>query len=954
MNYLNNFLDKKEFIRIDLNIGEILDESGDNLNYIFILFSGNIRHIYVENKKEIPVYKYQVGSIFNIKNKAYVKENLIATNKVVFYKIKKVDFFKLYNENKEIKDFYDDAPTDYEYISFILFLVEQGFLNIKSFNLVAGNLKKYLKIDYFQDLNRDSYDYKQIFFIDDFDLNIEFGKNFKFEKKLLKSNFKNRVITFDKDLKLVLNEIFSIKKNPPQSNPPQSNLSFSTKGKLSNSELKKEKTFKENLFTKRPNYKKEVLMCFEMYCMTFNIPFKRELIKNYIDIRSRNQEELSFYDFSIIADYLGLTLSISKFKIKDLKNVNLNTIIKFGERLAIIRETSKDTIKIEIPFEGFKNLKLNSGDNFLGDEITIFLLEKSRITPKNIFNLKWFLPYLKKYKNSISQVLISSFLVQLFALSNPLLIQVIIDKVISQRSIDTLQVLGIALLIITIFEGLLSSLKTFLMVETTNRIDQLLGAQVINHLLRLPLEYFDRRPVGELSTRISELERIRNFLTGIGLTTILDSIFSIIYIVIMLIYSIKLTFIALIVIPVQVFITLVGSPLYKSQLRESAIANAKTQSLLVETISNVQTIKTQNAETFARWNWQNKYSKYIKQSFNKLITSVSITQISNVLQKISQLIVLWFGAIMVLKNELTLGQLIAFRIISGYVTQPILRLSSLWQNIEELNVSFERLGDIINTPSEFNDKDYGKIQMPEILGDIEYRNVSFTFPNTNKLILKSINFKIKNNSFIGLIGKSGSGKSTIAKLLSRLYEPSEGQIKIDGNDISKVELNSLRKQLGFVGQESNLFLGTVRENICFGIDNLNDQDIISAAKIADIHDFIMSSTYGYNTNIGERGNRLSGGQRQRIAIARAIIMRPKILILDEATSALDKKTENTILNNLESLKGITIIIITHRVETLKNFRNVVIVDEGKILDQGNYSEIVKNNSSYFKEFRENI
>ena len=355
--------------------------------------------------------------------------------------------------------------------------------------------------------------------------------------------------------------------------------------------------------------------------------------------------------------------------------------------------------------------------------IDCLIPEKVRITPQENFGFGWFLPELKKYRVILSQVLFASFVVQLFTLANPLIIQVIIDKVISQRSLDTLQVLGIALLILTLVEGFLASLRTFLLTETTNRIDQRLGSEVIDHLLKLPLEYFDIRPVGELATRIGELEKIRNFITGQGITTIIDALLSFVYIFVMLLYSVKLTIIALIVIPIQVGLTFLGAPIFRRQFRESAENNAKTQSHLVEVLTGIQTVKSQNIEMVSRWRWQEFYSRYIGSTFKKIITGTLINQSGQVLQKISQLLVLWTGATMVLNGQLTLGQLIAFRIISGFVTQPILRLTNLWQSVQELKVGFERLGDVINTNTESDEIDKGKISMPAVNGKVEFKDV---------------------------------------------------------------------------------------------------------------------------------------------------------------------------------------------------------------------------------------
>ena len=466
--------------------------------------------------------------------------------------------------------------------------------------------------------------------------------------------------------------------------------------------------------------------------------------------------------------------------------------------------------------------------------------------------------------------------------------------------------------------------------------------------MRLPLNYFDKRPVGELGSRIDELEKIREFLTGQALSTILDAIFSFIYILVMFLYSALLTLIALIVVPIQIVITLLGAPLFRRQFRQAAEDNSKTKSHLVEVITSIQTVKSQNIETISRWKWQKLYSKYITRSFERTVSGTLIGQISQVLQKISQLLVLWVGATLVLKGQLTLGQLIAFRIISGYVTQPLLRLSTIWQNIQELRVSFERLGDVIDTPQESDNLDKQKISMPPVQGKVSFQDVTFSFDKSNSNILNNVSFEIEKGQFVGIVGESGSGKSTLMKLLSRLYSPNLGKVKIDGYDIDKVELYSLRRQIGIVPQEPILFSGTVMENIALTQSEATNDEIIKAAKLAEAHDFIMNLPNGYSSEVGERGSSLSGGQRQRIAIARTLLNKPQILILDEATSALDYNTEKKLCDNLmKSLKDKSVFFITHRLATIKNSDLIIVMHNGKLDELGSYKQLMANKGRYY-------
>ncbi|MEX1316080.1 MAG: peptidase domain-containing ABC transporter, partial [Synechococcaceae cyanobacterium] len=452
---------------------------------------------------------------------------------------------------------------------------------------------------------------------------------------------------------------------------------------------------------------------------------------------------------------------------------------------------------------------------------------------------------------------------------------------------------------------------------------------------------------------IAELEKIRTFLTGQALTTILDAAFSVIYIIVMALYSWVLTLVALAVVPIQVGLTVLGAPLFRRQYRDAAQENAKTQSHLVEVLTGIQTVKAQNVEMVSRWKWQDLYSSYISKAFEKTITGTALSQTSQVLQKLSQLLVLWVGATLVLNGELTLGQLIAFRIISGYVTQPILRLGSIWQNIQELRVSFERLADVVDTPEESNEADKKKIPLPPVHGSVRFEDVTFRFNPGTPPVLHNVNLTIPAGTFVGVVGQSGSGKSTLMKLLARLYSPESGRVVIDDYDIDKVELYSLRRQIGIVPQEPLLFSGSISDNIALGNPNASSDDIVEAAIIACAHQFIMELAAGYSTNIGERGAGLSGGQKQRIAIARTLITKPKLLVMDEATSALDYDTERRLCDNLvESLKGETVFFITHRLSTIRRADTIVMMDQGVVVEQGTHEELLRLQGRYYALYRQ--
>lgn len=696
------------------------------------------------------------------------------------------------------------------------------------------------------------------------------------------------------------------------------------------------------------------IACFQMLSKHLEMPFRREVIRRIFNDQMNRQGVISFQLCAYLAELIGLKAQLVDIPNSSVSRIPTPALIRYGESYAVLYETSERTVVLGVPSKGILRLKpaelitqLEVEESSYSPQLRVLLVSSTTATPRQRFGVQWFVPYLSRHRRVLIEVFVASFFVQLAALANPLVIQMIIDKVIAQNSISTLHVLGILLLVVGLFEAVLSTLRTYLFVDTTNRIDMGLGSEIIDHLLRLPLRYFERRPVGELSTRINELENIRQFLTGTALTVGLDALFSVVYIIVMLIYSWQLTLVGLGTIPIFVAITLIASPTVSRQLRNKAERNAETQSYLVEVMSGIQTVKAQNIELRARFSWQERYARFVGAGFKTVVTSTLANSTSSFLNKLSSLLVLWVGAYLVLQGDLTLGELIAFRIISGYVTSPILRLAQLWQNFQETALSLERLGDIVDTPQEA-EKDRDNITLPPVAGSVKYDNISFRFANSGPLQLCNVNLEIPAGKFVGIVGQSGSGKSTMMKLLLRLYDPEAGRILIDGYDVSKVELYSLRRQVGVVPQETLLFDGTVQENIALTNPEASTEEIIEAAKVAAAHEFIMNLPNGYNTRVGERGAGLSGGQRQRIAIARSVLQRPKLLVLDEATSALDYPTERQVCLNLaDEFQGNTVFFITHRLNTIKNADIIVVMDGGKVIEQGKHDDLMGLRGHYF-------
>lgn len=701
----------------------------------------------------------------------------------------------------------------------------------------------------------------------------------------------------------------------------------------------------------------EAFAVLRMLSRNFDLPFRRDVIRRILEDQLQRAEGkgIGIMQLAAVADLLGLRASLLEVPIKSVARLPVPAVAIDNGHPVVIWQADASGLLIGDPRSSQRKLTMADVESLLDEKgnLAILSLERANTTPRERFGLSWFVPAIQQHRGILIQVLIASFFVQLFALLNPLLIQQIIDAVIAQGNLKSLNVLGSLLVAMAVAEAILGSLRTYLFSDTTNRIDISLGSTIIDHLLRLPLSYFSKRPVGEVSSRVNELEKIRRFLTGTALTVVLDSVFSVIYIAVMLLYSPILTLWALGVIPFFIGLTAAAAPVIRKQLREQAESNAQVQSHLVETLGGMETVKGQGMELHSRWRWQQLYGGQIAAGFRNTITSTAAGSASHFLEQLSGLLVLWVGAGLVLQGKLTLGQLIAFRILSGYVTSPLLRLATLWQNFQETALSLERLSDIVDHPQEIEIAGENLPPLPPISGAISYERVNFRFASSGQLQLLNVDFSIPAGSFVGIVGSSGSGKSTLLKLLTRLYDPLDGTIRLDGNDISKVDLYSLRRQIGVVPQDSLLFDGTIQENISLTRPDADFEEIIEAAKVACAHDFIQQLPAGYSSSVGERGSGLSGGQRQRLAIARMILKQPRLLVLDEATSALDVDTEQQLTRNLSAAyRGRTVLFITHRLGNLRHADHILVLHNGALVEQGPHADLMAIGGRYATLFRQ--
>jgi subfamily B ATP-binding cassette protein HlyB/CyaB len=567
------------------------------------------------------------------------------------------------------------------------------------------------------------------------------------------------------------------------------------------------------------------------------------------------------------------------------------------------------------------------------------------------FGISWFVEAIHKYRYVLGEVLIASFFLQLFALVSPLFFQVVIDKVLSSRTVTTLDVLIIGLVSISIFEATLGIMRTYIFAHTTNRIDVELGARLFRHLLALPLAYFHARRVGDSVARVRELENIRNFLTSSALTLVIDLFFTFVFLAVMFVYSPLLTVIVLAAFPFYIGISAAATPLFRQRLDEKFARGAENQAFLVESVTGVETLKAMAVEPQMQRRWEKQLAGYVSASFRVINLGNYASQLVQCINKLVTAGILFFGAKLVIQGALTIGELVAFNILAGRVSTPVLRLAQMWQDFHQARLSVARLGDVLNTPAEPTFSG-GRTSLPAIRGDVAFDHVSFRYRIDGPEVLHDLSFHVPAGQVVGVVGASGSGKSTLAKLIQRLYVPESGRVLVDGVDIASIDAAWLRRQLGIVLQENVLFNCSIRENISLAQPGAPIERVIAAAKLAGAHEFILELQEGYDTLVGERGSTLSGGQRQRIAIARALMSEPRILIFDEATSALDYESERVVQHNMSQIaKDRTLFVVAHRLSTVRFADRILTLDHGRLIEDGTHDELVRRGGRYAMLYR---
>jgi subfamily B ATP-binding cassette protein HlyB/CyaB len=633
---------------------------------------------------------------------------------------------------------------------------------------------------------------------------------------------------------------------------------------------------------------------------------------------------------------------------EELVNVPLPAVgMDHNNAFFVIAKVDGDRVLIHRPDRSSPELVTSEGlvEEWSGNLILFAAESATRATAK--FDFTWFIPVMIKYRRMLGEVLVASLFLQLIGLVTPLLFQVVMDKVLVHRGIATLNVIAVAWVTCTIFETLLSGLRTYLFSHTTSRIDVELGASLFRHLIALPLAYFQARRVGDSVARMREIENIRAFLTGNAITALLDCVFSIIFIGVMLVYSGWLTLVVVASIPAYVLLSALFTPVLRARVAERFTRGANSQAFLVESITSIHTLKSMAVEPLMTREWDTQLAGYVRSGFSTAVWGSLARESVGLVGKIVTVATIWVGARLVMDGALTVGQLVAFNMLAGRVSQPILRMAQLWTDFQQTGVSMERMGDILNQPGE---QSTGKGALPEIVGHVELDSVRFRYRVDGPEILKNVSLQISPGEVVGIVGPSGSGKSTLTRLIQRLYVPEQGRVLVDGVDLVQVDPASLRRQIGVVLQENVLFNRTVRENIALADPAASLQQVIDAAKLAGAHEFIQELTEGYDTLVEEQGTSLSGGQRQRIAIARALLTDPRIVIFDEATSALDSESEQVIQANMGDIcRGRTVIIIAHRLSSVRHAGRILVMEKGLLVEEGTHDRLISDASSRYAQ-----
>lgn len=694
----------------------------------------------------------------------------------------------------------------------------------------------------------------------------------------------------------------------------------------------------------------QALACVLYLASASKIAYSEELIRRNLNDIEQRLGALRLPQIGLQLEALGFDTRPLRARPWDLARLEPPAMLEIDGGFVLLLAAGRGGgVLIGDPREGLKRISLQQLEESFPDGLELLLIRESdRQLNGDGFGLGWFLPAFQAYPGLMLTTLVTGFMAQLLATVQPLGWMLVINTVVGLNNGSLLLPLVVVLVVSTVASSILNAIRGLIAADLSDRVDVRLGASVVEHLLRLPLPYFESRQVGGILFNVNQLYSIRKFLMEQLLGVGLDLVFSVVFLVVLFILSPQLTLLSLLVVPALVVLNITATPVLQRQIKESNRQAAAASSYLVEVLSGMRTVKSQNFEVEARWEWINRYRKFTNSRFRLTQLSTLVGEAANLVSGVLDIAVIAVAALLILNNQLSMGALFAIYMLSKRMVAPLLRLSGIWQGYQEMKISLAALSEImLAMPESGSSQESQAIPLPPLRGDLRFEDIAFRYGDRGPLLIDGLNLHIEAGQFVGIAGLSGSGKSTLVQMVDRLYRPKSGAVYLDGYDIAKVQLASLRRRVGYVPQDSLLFEGSVLDNIRLNNPDADIEAVMAAARIAGAHDFILALEQGYATRLGERGTGLSGGQRQRICIARTVLQEPSLLILDEATSALDADMELQVCRNLSRhFKDTTVLFITHRLTTLRNADRILFMDQGVVVEDGSHEELLQRQGAY--------
>lgn len=702
----------------------------------------------------------------------------------------------------------------------------------------------------------------------------------------------------------------------------------------------------------------QALACISHLAASKKLAYSAELVRSNLEDVERRLGALKLAQLGLQLEAMGFDTRPLRARPWDLTRLEPPALIDLdGAFVMLLVAAGGSGVLVGDPRVGLQRWSVKQLEERLPNGVELLIIREGRAgrMQEEAFGLGWFLPAFLRYPGLLTMTLITAFVSQLLSAVFPLGVLAVIDQVIGRNNISLLAPLTAVLVVAAITAGITSAMRALVSADLSDRVDVRLGSTVVEHLMRLPLPYFEQQQVGVILFNVNQLYEIRKFIVDQLLGVGLDVIFALLFLVVLLAISPTLTLIVVGVAPILMIINIIASPVLIRLIKQSNGFASSASAYLYEVVSGIRTVKSQNFEVEARWQWLERYRKYTSSRFRLNQLASLIGETARLVSNLADVLLISLGAMLILANKLTIGALFAVKILSSQVVGPLLRLSSLWQGIQEMRIALSCLSDVMLAIPEVGEEDLQALPIPTIKGLIRFEEVSFRYGQRGPLILDQVDLVVQPGQFVGLVGLSGSGKSTLVQMIDRLYRPKSGRISIDGYDIEKLQIAGLRRRIGYVPQDSLLFEGTVLDNIRLNSPDASIEAVMEAAKTAAAHDFILNLDNGYATRLGEKGSGLSGGQKQRVCLARTVLQNPSLLILDEATSALDAETERIVCRNLaRQFDGITVLFITHRLTTLRNADRILFMNKGRICEDGSHNELIEQKGSYATLYKQQV